>query len=661
MNKKFISLLLAVCLVIGLLPVMAIAADPVTTATVTLFGTEVTIDLDPNTTDTPEALYWVNGADGGLPVEAQSTDNWNYSFTIEGDDPTVTIRGANYHDKTVAFLHNEVEGLKLAYQGKENFINTEHHRIIDSTKSMSIVAIGEASLTGYGRVVISSGTLTLNGGTITITRVDSTTNSLLDFKNSTVTVDNCTLNLNDNKTGKAYPLAQGKNLNINNSTVTMQSGTYITLAGTTNAYYNGISAALKLTVDGNSDVKIINNCTTNPDGTTFIGVGIANNDPNNVVVNGGTLEVQGTQIAMNKAPKLTDYVVNSCDMFTANGKVTEYEESTYFKVAPAGTPTTTPSTSVPATSVPATSVPATSVPATSAPATSAPATSVPATSVPATSVPATSVPATSVPATSVPATSAPTTSAPTTSAPTTSAPTTSASTSAPTSATAPAWTMTAPAVTITQPTAPATPATGGMVTLFGTAETIDLDPNTTDIPEALYWVNGEEGALPVAAQSTDNWNYSFTIEDGVPTVTIRDAKYVNANAEHLFLDNTLNGLKLAYQGKNIIDSDHRSIIKSSTSMSIDAIGEASLTATGRVVMSSTGTLTLNDGTITITRLSNQTLSLLDFKKSTVTVNNCNLNLNDNKSGKAYPLAQGKTLNITNSNVTMESGSYVTLG
>ena len=200
-----------------------------------------------------------------------------------------------------------------------------------------------------------------------------------------------------------------------------------------------------------------------------------------------------------------------------------------------------------------------------------------------------------------------------------------------------------------------------MVTLFGTAETIDLDPNTTDIPEALYWVNGEEGALPVAAQSTDNWNYSFTIEDGVPTVTIRDAKYVNANAEHLFLDNTLNGLKLAYQGKNIIDSDHRSIIKSSTSMSIDAIGEASLTATGRVVMSSTGTLTLNDGTITITRLSNQTLSLLDFKKSTVTVNNCNLNLNDNKSGKAYPLAQGKTLNITNSNVTMESGSYVTLG
>ena len=336
MKRRILSLLLALCMIVGLLPAVAMphAHAEVKTATVTLWGTAVTIDLDA-TTDYPEALYWVNGADGDFPTtDGANANNWNYSFTIEGGFPTVTIRGAKYHNKTVAFLDNTVKDLKLAYQGKENFINTEHHRIISSDTSMSIVAIGDASLTGYGRVVMSStGTLTLNDGTITITRLSNQTLSLLDFKKSTVTVNNCNLNLNDNKSGKAYPLAQGKTLNITNSNVTMESGSYVTLGGTMNAYYDAISAAVYLTVNGNSNVKIINNCTTAPNGDSLIGIGIANNDPNRVVVNGGTLEVQGAQIAMNKAPAMTDYV-KSCDMFTADGKVDEYAESTYFKVAP---------------------------------------------------------------------------------------------------------------------------------------------------------------------------------------------------------------------------------------------------------------------------------------------------------------------------------------
>ncbi|MBR5023018.1 MAG: hypothetical protein IKY18_07500, partial [Oscillospiraceae bacterium] len=233
MKRRILSLLLALCMIVGLLPAVAMphAHAEVKTATVTLWGTAVTIDLDA-TTDYPEALYWVNGADGDFPTtDGANANNWNYSFTIEGGFPTVTIRGAKYHNKTVAFLDNTVKDLKLAYQGKENFINTEHHRIISSDTSMSIVAIGDASLTGYGRVVMSStGTLTLNDGTITITRFNSTSvNSLLEFKNSTVTVNNCNLNLNDNKSGKAYPLAQGKTLNITNSNVTMESGSYVTL------------------------------------------------------------------------------------------------------------------------------------------------------------------------------------------------------------------------------------------------------------------------------------------------------------------------------------------------------------------------------------------------------------------------------------------------
>ena len=69
--KRILSLLLALCLIVGLLPSVAIphAHAAVTSANVTLFGVSTTIDLDETTTDIPEARYWVNGEVTAKPVE----------------------------------------------------------------------------------------------------------------------------------------------------------------------------------------------------------------------------------------------------------------------------------------------------------------------------------------------------------------------------------------------------------------------------------------------------------------------------------------------------------------------------------------------------------------------------------------------------------------
>ena len=59
MKRRILSLLLTLCLIVGLLPAVAIphahAETTAVSATVTLFGTAVTIDNDETTTDIPDA------------------------------------------------------------------------------------------------------------------------------------------------------------------------------------------------------------------------------------------------------------------------------------------------------------------------------------------------------------------------------------------------------------------------------------------------------------------------------------------------------------------------------------------------------------------------------------------------------------------------------
>ena len=78
MKRRILSLLLALCLIVGLLPAMAIphAHAAVTSAHIFLFGAYKDIDLDEATTDIPDALYWVDdGTNEPKAVTAQ--DNWN--------------------------------------------------------------------------------------------------------------------------------------------------------------------------------------------------------------------------------------------------------------------------------------------------------------------------------------------------------------------------------------------------------------------------------------------------------------------------------------------------------------------------------------------------------------------------------------------------------
>ena len=93
----------------------------VVTATVTLWGTEVTIDTDDSTADIPAAYYWTNGGEGAAPVAA-TADNWNYCFSIIDSIPTVTIRNADF-TYAKSFLTATLDGkLKLAYEGTNNII-----------------------------------------------------------------------------------------------------------------------------------------------------------------------------------------------------------------------------------------------------------------------------------------------------------------------------------------------------------------------------------------------------------------------------------------------------------------------------------------------------------------------------------------------------------
>ena len=107
MNKKLISLLVAICLVIGLLPVMSIATETVTSQTISLGGQSVTVDTDDTTTDIPAAIYWINNkTKNAVPTALDPTvsedaakiaaGEWNYYFTIVDGVPTLTLKNSYY-------------------------------------------------------------------------------------------------------------------------------------------------------------------------------------------------------------------------------------------------------------------------------------------------------------------------------------------------------------------------------------------------------------------------------------------------------------------------------------------------------------------------------------------------------------------------------------
>lgn len=95
MNKKLISLLVAICLVIGLLPVASIAAEESATAKIAIMKSS--------------AAYTLEVTEGGDPVYGKSVAFDGYSSTGEaaGTGWEFTTEGASANDWNFKFEYLE--------------------------------------------------------------------------------------------------------------------------------------------------------------------------------------------------------------------------------------------------------------------------------------------------------------------------------------------------------------------------------------------------------------------------------------------------------------------------------------------------------------------------------------------------------------------------
>ena len=377
MSKKILGLLLALCLIVGLLPIMAIAET--TSATVTLWGTAVTVDTDDATTDVPAAYYWTNGAEGATPVAATAADAWNYAFTIVDGVPTVTLKNANFVSAST-FLSATFDGkLKVKFEGTNNLNVTGKYAIYyrSSTNSagkgnLFIEGAADATLniTGgnSGGSFLSTGKkeyVTISGGTINMEKTKAGgVNPLISMPYSKTLVENCTLNvkMTDGVGGKHPAVVMGYNtygVTINNANVTIETNAHTGFCmGVFQSNMTGIIYDATLTITGDSNIKVINNANSTSS-YAYNGVGLY---AKTVTVKGGNLEVEGKKQAVyttaEAGPNLSAYA-GTCEMYTEKGgaAVTAYTATPYFKVkfvsaaipstpptAPATTPVTTPTT-----------------------------------------------------------------------------------------------------------------------------------------------------------------------------------------------------------------------------------------------------------------------------------------------------------------------------
>ena len=357
MTKRIFSFLLALCLIVGLLPSVSIPHThaAVTTATVTLFGEETTINAG-------ETLYW---ADNGTEKPAEATaDNWNYSFAITSDIPTVTLRNANYQ-YNASFIDAAYDGkLKVAYEGPNNVIVP-----MDANNTRYFIYYrSETDKVGYGKLYIEGAEnatlnvtggskqsamiktakktyVTISGGTMSVEKTyEQGYYSTIEINYGKTTIENCNLTVKNNTAATsqrpvmAAGYANDYPVTIKNSNVLIEGNGRVGLAvGTWNSSAKIVNASY-LIISGNSTVKVVNKYS---DTNAYSGNGIYAKGIE--VQDGSTLEVEGKLQALKitdtekPAPDLSGYD-GEWEMFTQKGgaAVTEYAESTYFKVAPAG-------------------------------------------------------------------------------------------------------------------------------------------------------------------------------------------------------------------------------------------------------------------------------------------------------------------------------------
>ena len=119
MSKKLIGILLVVCMIVGLLPVIAMADEPKTAKVLIMNEIELTVTEGGPAAYTKNKEYTALGStDGLVPAEGNPTftaygqelgtaDNWNICFEWpQGGIPTVTLKDAkmdNYDNEKALF------------------------------------------------------------------------------------------------------------------------------------------------------------------------------------------------------------------------------------------------------------------------------------------------------------------------------------------------------------------------------------------------------------------------------------------------------------------------------------------------------------------------------------------------------------------------------
>jgi len=359
--KRFLSLVLTLCLIVGLLPTLAIphAHAAVTSAHIFLFGAYKDIDLDDATTDIPEALYWADDG-SNAPKAVTADDNWNYSLTIIDDIPTVTLRNANYQ-YSKSFVYAKYDGkFKLAYEGINNvfvpYSSSESRYFLSfsaSTNGVSsarqVYIVGaenavlnidggdnSASMIGLSNKVY----LNISGGTLNIEKTTAGgVNALIGAAYCKTTIENCNLTVKDatSISSKHPTVTMGYSsygVTINNSNVTIESNAHTGLcAGVYQSNGNGVLYPAAVTITGDSNVKIVTDSNTTSD-KAYNGVGIY---ASKLTVNGGNLEIDAKKQAFygtsTTTPVLTSYD-GEYKMYTEKdaAAVTEYTATPYFRL-----------------------------------------------------------------------------------------------------------------------------------------------------------------------------------------------------------------------------------------------------------------------------------------------------------------------------------------
>ncbi len=317
--------------------------------TVTLWGTAYTIK------DTePTEYYWVNGAEGEVPVAVTADDNWNYRFMIIEGVPTVTIRNAEY-SYTATFLKATYDGkLKLAYEGDNEIVvpykASSGYQFVSYSASSNSAGAGKMYIEGAeaATLKVTGGSkaqtmlamakkayLYITGGTFSIERTNAGgVNAVVSTNYGRVYVENCNLTVKNNTgVGNQHPaFVSGGLMSITNSDVHIEGNTLNALCVA--IFYSNMTGYTNegaLTINGNSNVTVINKQAGD---YTFGGRGIY---AKSVTINGGNLEVTGVNQAVvtssGNAPVLTSYD-GQYNMYTAVGgdPVSEYTATTYFKV-----------------------------------------------------------------------------------------------------------------------------------------------------------------------------------------------------------------------------------------------------------------------------------------------------------------------------------------